>query len=208
MLHERKWRESFHVLNFVIHQIFFEFLQPLQDFRTQRVSPFFLWFLLICFSIFIGLVNIWSPRSLINRSWHSYWKDVTLISILSFSILNFTYCRWRRRSGRECWAMTPLSGKCPRSWWVRSRRRIWQAWNHNKNEVLRVALYPNPVLNEMWFLTVDPFIRISVFIAKLSERQNWWRVFGHFQSRIYPILWHTLLSLHASALLHWRLWLS
>ena len=39
-----------------------------------------------------------------------------------------------------------------------------------RNEVLRVALYPNPVFNEMWFLTVDPLIRISVFIAKLSER--------------------------------------
>ena len=32
------------------------------------------------------------------------------------------------------------------------------------------TLYPNTVLNEMWFLTVDPFIRVSVFIAKLSER--------------------------------------
>ena len=30
--------------------------------------------------------------------------------------------------------------------------------------------YSNPVLNEMWFLTIDPFIRISVFIAELSER--------------------------------------
>ena len=29
---------------------------------------------------------------------------------------------------------------------------------------------PNSVFNEMWFLTVDPFVRISVFIAKLSER--------------------------------------
>ena len=29
---------------------------------------------------------------------------------------------------------------------------------------------PNTVFNEMWFLTVDPFVRISVFIAKLSER--------------------------------------
>ena len=28
------------------------------------------------------------------------------------------------------------------------------------------------------------------------------------QSRIYPILWHTPLSFHAFALLHWRLWLS
>ena len=32
--------------------------------------------------------------------------------------------------------------------------------NHDRNEVLRVTLYPNPVLNEMWFLTIDPFIRI------------------------------------------------
>ena len=30
-----------------------------------------------------------------------------------------------------------------------------------------VALFPNPYFNEMWFLTIDPFIRISVFIAKL-----------------------------------------
>ena len=42
----------------------------------------------------------------------------------------------------------------------------------NRNEVLSVALYPNPVFNEMWFLTIDPFIRISVFIAKLSKRQT------------------------------------
>ena len=49
----------------------------------------------------------------------------------------------------------------------RTRR---QAWNHSRNEILRVARYSNPVFNEMWFLTIDPFIRISVFIAKLSER--------------------------------------
>ena len=37
----------------------------------------------------------------------------------------------------------------------------------------------------MWFLTVDPFIRISVFIAKLSERQHCWRVFEDFHSQEY-----------------------
>ena len=26
------------------------------------------------------------------------------------------------------------------------------------------------LFNEMWFLTIDPFVRIPVFIAKLSER--------------------------------------
>ena len=48
---------------------------------------------------------------------------------------------------------------------------------------LRVAWNPNPVFNEMWFLTIDPFIRISVFIAKLSERQHCWRVFEDFHSQ-------------------------
>ena len=28
----------------------------------------------------------------------------------------------------------------------------------------------SPFLNEMWFLTIDPFVRVSVYIAKLSER--------------------------------------
>ena len=78
--------------------------------------------------------------------------------------------------GRRCWGMTLLSRRCPESWW-RSRGRTWQAWN----EVLRIAWNPNPVWNEMWFLTVDPLIRISVFIAKLSKRQYCWRVFEDFQ---------------------------
>ena len=122
-----------------------------------------------------------------NRSWHSYGRDVTLSSILSFSFssLNFTYCRWWRRGGRRCWAMTLLSWKCPWGWWVRSRRQIWQAWNHKRNEVLRVLGNPNPVFNEMWFLTIDPFIRISVFIAKLSELQYCWRVLEDFHCQEY-----------------------
>ena len=35
----------------------------------------------------------------------------------------------------------------------------------------------------MWFLTVDPLIRISVFIAKLSERYCCWRVLENFHSQ-------------------------
>ena len=35
----------------------------------------------------------------------------------------------------------------------------------------------------MWFLTIDPFVGISVFIAKLSKRQYCWRVFEDFQSQ-------------------------
>ena len=37
-------------------------------------------------------------------------------------------------------------------------------------EVFRITLYSNTFLNEMWFLTVDPLVRVSVWIAKLSER--------------------------------------
>ena len=32
----------------------------------------------------------------------------------------------------------------------------------------------------MWFLTVDPFVGIPVFIAKLSKRQYCWRVIEDF----------------------------
>ena len=35
----------------------------------------------------------------------------------------------------------------------------------------------------MRFLTVDPLVRISVFIAKLSERQYCWRVIEDFHSQ-------------------------
>ena len=35
----------------------------------------------------------------------------------------------------------------------------------------------------MCFLTLDPFMGISVFIAKLSERQYCWRVFENFHSQ-------------------------
>ena len=39
--------------------------------------------------------------------------------------------------------------------------------------------------NEMWFLTVDPFVGISVFIAKLSKRQYCRRVIEDFESQEY-----------------------
>ena len=70
-----------------------------------------------------------------------------------------------------------------RLWSWRSRRRTWLTKNHNRNEVLRIARYPSPVLNEMWFLSMDPLIRISVIIAKLSKRQYYWCVFEDFQSQ-------------------------
>ena len=65
------------------------------------------------------------------------------------------------------------------------KKNRWSTWNHDRNEVLRVALFPKPVFSEMWFLTINPFIRIPVFIAKLSERQYCWRVIEDLHSQEY-----------------------
>ena len=39
--------------------------------------------------------------------------------------------------------------------------------------------------HEMWFLTIDPFVGIPIFIAKLSKRQYCWRVFEDLHSQEY-----------------------
>ena len=61
----------------------------------------------------------------------------------------------------------------------------------------------------MCFSTVVPFTRLSVFIAKLSERQCCWRVFEDFHSQEYIQFFdiHCCLFMRLP-LLHWRLWLS
>ena len=57
--------------------------------------------------------------------------------------------------------------------------------DHDRNEALAIALCLSPVLNEMWFLTIDPFVGISVFITKLSKRQCCWRILENFHSQEY-----------------------
>ena len=183
---------------FITLEIFSEFLHPLRDLRfcatgvgKQRVSPFYHGLLFICFWEFlVGLAtllvigftaNSGSPSSIINiRTWHMHWRGMNWTLILSFSSLTVAWCWgwWWRRARRT---IPLLSWRCLWGWRVRTGGRTrWQAWYHDRNEVLRVALYPNTVLNEMWFLTVDQLIRVSVFIEKLSERQYCWRIFEDF----------------------------
>ena len=50
--------------NFIIHQIFPEFLQPFRDLRIWRVAPFYRGFLFICFWVFVGLDFIRFPWSI------------------------------------------------------------------------------------------------------------------------------------------------
>ena len=212
--------------NFIIHQILSNFLQPLRDFRActtwvgkQRVAPVpsttCLYVLsVVLFLLGFGFLLAWPTsgpsRSFINRSWHSYWRDVTLSSILSFSSLNFTYCRWRRWGGRRCWGMTLLSWKCLWSWWIRSQRTTLaslEPQTGTKFSVLQGIRIP--FLMRCGFLTIDPFIRIYVFIAKLSERQYCWRVLEDFHSQEYVQFFDILRCLFKRLhFLHWRLWLS
>ena len=159
--------------NFIIHQIFSEFLSPLLDFRTcatpvgkQRVFAVLPWSPFICFWDFlVGLVtllvigftaNNGFPRSIINiGTWHKHWRSVTFISTFSFSSLTVAWhsCSWwSRRAWGGSRMMTLLSWRCHWCWRMRTAGRTrWQARNHDRNEVLRVTHYPNPVLNEMWF---------------------------------------------------------
>ena len=48
--------------NFIIHQIFPEFLQPLRDFRIQRVSPS------VAFLLVFGVLLAWSTSGLPDLS--------------------------------------------------------------------------------------------------------------------------------------------
>ena len=50
-----------------------------------------------------------------------------------------------------------------------------------KFSVLQIIRIPS--LSGMWFLTIDPFVGIPVFIAKLSKRQYCWRVIEDFHSQ-------------------------
>ena len=68
---------------------------------------------------------------------------------------------------------------------MNKRVRYCQAKNHDRNEVLRVTNNPNSVFNDMWFLTIDPFVGIPVLIGKLSERQYCWRVLEDFHCQEY-----------------------
>ena len=127
--------------------------------RTYSWSSFLFGFLIL-----VGLVNDSSEVSIpiypiqvfpcpsLTVAWHSCgwwgrraWGTRGMINFLT----------WRSRG---CWR-----GKA----WGRTR---WQTRNHDRNEVLCVALYPKTVFNEMCFFTVDPLVRVSLFIAKLSER--------------------------------------
>ena len=180
------WVSAFR--NSIIHEIFSKFLQPIRVCRNLRgLSPrsksgssFLFWFW-----IFGWLGQQVSPFFRFNMfTWHSYWIGIYPTKVSPCSSLTVA---WHNHGWWDRWAwgrhrmINLLPWRCHGCWRGKTGGRTrWQTRNHDRNQNLCVALYPNPVFNEMWFLTVDPFIRVSVFIAKLSERQYCWRVFEDF----------------------------
>ena len=172
--------------NFIIHQNFHEFLQPLwvsqnlhelNRLTTGRPVPSW-----VPFYLFSGVLLAWVSS---GRPDLSSTELDACTGEMSLSIRSPRSWLWisltvgeedEVEEGVEEW-LSCLEGVFEVD---EDARWTWQAWNHNRNEVLRVAGYPNPVCNEMWLLTNDPFIRISVFITTLSKRQYCWRFFEDF----------------------------
>ena len=143
------WVSAFR--NSVIHQIFSEFLQPFQDFGTKRVSPFFRgyrFYLVLDFFGWLGQrVFPFFPFNMVT--WHSYWSGIypTQIFICSSLTVAWHSCGlWSRRAWGRCRMINLLPWGCQRCWRGKTAGRTrWQTRNHDRNEVLRVARYPNTV---------------------------------------------------------------
>ena len=165
--------------NSFFHKILSEFLQPFRYVGIIRVSPYlfviliFIWFwdfgwfvqqLFWCFR----RIRVSPYLSVHTFTWHDCWMVIRPWIRVSPYVSIHTFA-WH-----DCWRMIwmiNLGWRCHGCWRGKvGGRTRGQAWNHDRNEVHRIALYSNPVFNEVWFLTVDPFLRISVFIAQLSER--------------------------------------
>ena len=181
-------------------------------------------FVFIWFWIF-GWLDQRSSRSFFFNmyTWHRYWIGIYFTQVFTRSCLTVAWHSsgwWSRLAWRKCRMINLLPWRCHGCWsgQARGRCRMIKLLKSLDEELddkrgttigtkFSVHCIRIPFLNEMWFLTVDPFIRIYVFIAKLSKRQYCWRVFEDFHSQEYVHFFDKLLP-HASALLHWRLWLS
>ena len=205
-LHEKNWRESLCVQELFRPQDFHWILAATPGFQnstalnlSRETTGFSVpsWFSSFVFGFWLDWVRIPEsaanngfPRSIISSTfwaWHRHWKGInpTQSSVSNLPVAWCCCSCWNRRPWGRCRMIALLSWKCHWGWRMRTGGRTRQAWNHDRNEILRIANYPNPVFNEMWFVTVDPFTRISVFIAKLSERQYCWRVIEDFLSQKY-----------------------
>ena len=214
--------------NSVIHEIIYGFLKPFQDFRAcvtcvsiQRVAPFYRGFLFICFwKLLVGFVTLLvigfrasngCNRSIINIvTWHKHWRvRFSVRSSLSRVSLSLNVVVGEEDELEEDvgWSFS----------WLESVIDVEEL-------ELDEELVDKPGTNERIF-SVLHCMRLPLLMRCIFERwstrmsirvhRKTFRAIrllaysrGLSKSRMYPILWHTQLPLHAFALLHWRLWLS
>ena len=141
----------------IIHKFFSEFLQPLRDVGTQRVSPFF------PFNMF---------------TWHSYWIGMYPTQVFPCSS-NHTVAwhSWRCHGwwGRRAWGrrgmINLLPWRCHGCWRGKLEEELVDkpgttiGTKFSVLHCIRISF-----LMRCGFWPLITFIRVSVFIAKLSER--------------------------------------
>ena len=162
MAHEKNWRVSLCVQELHRPRDFQWILAAISSMSEHNGSPRSKsWSsFLFGFGFWVGVGNNAShPFFPFNMwTWHRHWMGIYSTLILSFSNLTVSWCCrswWRRRAWGRCRMMTLPSWRCHWGWRMRTGGRArWQAWNHDRNEVLRVALYPNTVLMRCGFWPV------------------------------------------------------
>ena len=209
MLHEKNWRvslcvqELFHPPRFSLNSCSHSWISAHNGARPESAHNGFSrslgvssWFVFRFFG-WLGSARDWfhgkqrvSQYHLFNIwTWRRNWRGINSTLILSFSNLPVARCCcswWRRRAWCGCRMMTLLSWRCHGGWRMRTGWRTrWQAWNHDRNEVLRVTLYPNPVFE--WDVVFDRWSthKNIRFHRKAFRVIDCWRILEDFHCREY-----------------------
>ena len=218
IIHEKKSRVSLCVQELCHPRDFLRILTAIPVCQNRTCHPvLFSWFSLLWgfgFLVLLGQQRVTPFYSLNKWAWHKYWMGIYPTQIFPCSNLTVAWhiCDWwSRRAWGRCRMIALLSWRCHWCWRMRTgRRTCWQALNHDRNEVLSITLY----LNTVFFTRCGFFYRWTNYMNIRLHRKAFraMRLLAYPRglslSRIYPILWRTLWPLHASALLHWLLWLS
>ena len=160
-------------------------LAAIPGFRNKTGLPVFSWS-----SFFIWFLDFWLawvtglPVLSFQHTWHKHWMESiplrSSLALVSLSLDTVVVDEVDELEENVGWSISCLEGVIDVEEWELDEEIDDKPGTTIGTKVLRVAMYSNTVLNEMVFLTVDPPLRISVFIAKLSERWNCWCILGDF----------------------------
>ena len=218
ILHEKNWRESLRVLEFH-HPPHFHWIlaatpgfQNLRDLRRQTTgvdvlswSPFYLF--LGVFGWLGDLARDWiHGKQRVSPFYHQHWNLTQALERYHFQFDPLSRVSLSldvvvgeedelEEDVEQC--LSCLEGVIEVEWWEPEEELGDKPGTTIGTKFSVLHCIRIPFFNEMWFLTIDPFIRISVFIAKLSKRQYCWRVLEDFHSQEYI----QLFDIHCSLLM-------